>query len=187
MICSTTRMAEKLFCHSSLTCTWFRNYYKKLVSEEIHIAGITCEDKVLCIGSGSIPSTAIELAEQSGASIYAVDIDNEAVRCGRDVISRLGLSHKVFICSCPGEQCYFENYEYVHIAMQVTNKKKIIEEVFKRSKNTKVILRIPKEEIRHKYECIDDYLYSNPNINIKHVDFNHSMHTVANLMVLSAA
>ncbi|WNV87591.1 class I SAM-dependent methyltransferase [Umezawaea sp. Da 62-37] len=51
---------------------------------------LTSSSRVLLVGSGSFPMTPLYIAERTGACVVGVDIDEEAVELGRQVVKKLG-------------------------------------------------------------------------------------------------
>ena len=41
--------------------------------------------------------TAIEIVRQTNAQVHVVDIDNNAVKCARNVVAKLGLHEKITV------------------------------------------------------------------------------------------
>lgn len=69
------------------------DYFKNIescIEEEFGSFQITSESKVLLVGSGSFPMTPLLIAKRTGAEVVGIDIDDEAIKLGRNVVERLG-------------------------------------------------------------------------------------------------
>lgn len=69
------------------------DYFKNIescIEEEFGSFRITSESKVLLVGSGSFPMTPLLIAKRTGAEVVGIDIDDEAIQLGRNVVERLG-------------------------------------------------------------------------------------------------
>ena len=73
-------------------------YIKQLnaiVLHELQNVNITEQSKVLFIGAGSFPTTALAIAKETGAQVLGVDIDQEAVSLGKNVVEKFRFGNKV--------------------------------------------------------------------------------------------
>ncbi|PJO43114.1 SAM-dependent methyltransferase [Lysinibacillus xylanilyticus] len=68
---------------------YFRNI-EDCIEKEFGGFQITSQSKVLLVGSGSFPITLLMIAERTGAEVFGIDIDNEAVQLGKHVVNKLG-------------------------------------------------------------------------------------------------
>jgi nicotianamine synthase len=76
---------------------YYKNY-KKLVKTEVSViisAGITTASKILFVGSGPLPLTAILLAQEYGLSLSLVDNEQESVCLAKELIEDLSLSNQI--------------------------------------------------------------------------------------------
>ena len=65
--------SEKIIIHYPRILPFYIDYYDDIIDNEIQIAQITSETKILHIGCGSIPASIILLAKKTGAIISAED------------------------------------------------------------------------------------------------------------------
>jgi len=68
---------------------YFRNIEDCIEKESVSFQ-MTSQSKVLMVGSGSFPITLLMIAERTGAEVFGIDIDEEAIRLGKYVVSKLG-------------------------------------------------------------------------------------------------
>jgi len=119
MIAVCTECIERNFSKSNFLIKLYGLYYRNIVKNEVKLAGIRSCDRILCIGGGPIPSTAIEMARQTDACVHVIDMDGTAVVCARDVIKKLGLAHKITVEQARGEEVDISPYNVIHVALQV--------------------------------------------------------------------
>lgn len=68
------------------------DYFKNIescIEKEFGSFQVNSESKVLLIGSGSFPMTPLLIAKQTGAEVVGIDIDDEAIKLGLNVVERL--------------------------------------------------------------------------------------------------
>ncbi|OPH56923.1 rRNA methyltransferase [Paenibacillus ferrarius] len=68
---------------------YFRNI-ESCIEKEFGSAEVTSDSKVLLIGSGSFPMTPLFIAKRTGAEVVGIDIDEEAITLGYEVVKQLG-------------------------------------------------------------------------------------------------
>ena len=103
--------------HTSIT-DYFRNI-ESCIETEFGGFSVTPESKVLLIGSGSFPMTPLLIARRTGAEVVGVDIDEEAVTLGREVIAKLGSGLPVRLEHASAEQLAY-TAEATHIIFSST-------------------------------------------------------------------
>ncbi|MCU6711754.1 SAM-dependent methyltransferase [Paenibacillus sp. J5C_2022] len=81
--------AIKLLDEADAKSSYFQNIEACILQEFRHF-NVTAESNVLLVGSGAFPMTPLHIARQTGASVVGIDIDDEAVSLGRQVVARLG-------------------------------------------------------------------------------------------------
>ncbi|HEC2146144.1 TPA: staphylopine biosynthesis enzyme CntL [Staphylococcus delphini] len=80
--------AQRLIHGQGSTTGYFDNI-EHCISEEFGQFKITPNDTVLLVGSGAYPMTLVQIAQETGARVIGIDIDEEAVRYGQQVINIL--------------------------------------------------------------------------------------------------
>ncbi|MFF2175840.1 nicotianamine synthase family protein [Lysinibacillus sp. NPDC058147] len=69
------------------------NYFlniENFIEKEFGGFQITNQSKVLLVGSGSFPITLLMIAERTGAEVFGIDIDDEAIQLGKHVVNKIG-------------------------------------------------------------------------------------------------
>lgn len=143
----TCALEKLMYNHPAL----FRLYavpYSKVVRREIVLAGITSEDVVLNVGFGSLPFTAVHIAESTGAKVYAIDNDPKAVKCANELVDKLGLSRNIKVLEADGKETISIEFDIAVLALHVEPKSEVLKNLLPRSK---VIMRIPRKSLERSY------------------------------------
>lgn len=150
-----TRILEKVICSSKKLVEVYGKYYDKIVEKEVKLAALTDEDRLLCIGGGSVPWTAMLFARMTGARVDVVDTDHRAICNGQRVVKMFGLDDKVRVMRSNGLWLDASIYDAVHIALQVSPKGRVLDHLYKCCRSgTKIIMRMPKESLAYDYSNI---------------------------------
>ncbi|KAB2951809.1 class I SAM-dependent methyltransferase [Heliorestis acidaminivorans] len=144
LISKLTPLVEQVALRSSWMFRLHKKYYEEVVSKEILLGRITKEDKVLCIGGGPLPCTALEIAQRTGARVDVIDCDRSAVYCARKFVEKLGLTSQIKIFCASGQHIDTSPYTVVHVALQAMPQDAILRNVWQGAqKGTRVLLRCP--------------------------------------------
>ena len=119
------RFMEKKMSQSPLLARAYIAPYKKVVQKEIELAGIDKKDRVLNVGCGAVPFTAIYVACLTNARVWAIDRDERAVLQARSLVEKMGLSDSVRVFSGAGEDDLPCSFTVALIALQVEPKEKV--------------------------------------------------------------
>ncbi|RJE87016.1 class I SAM-dependent methyltransferase [Paenibacillus sp. 1011MAR3C5] len=113
------------------------------VSQELKIFGMEAASRILFIGSGAFPVSALTMAQESGAEVFCLDTDEEAVALGRRVAEAAGLLAKLTFTSSYGAgMSFLDRATHVVIASLVGNKHELLRELKAAAGlETKIILR----------------------------------------------
>lgn len=121
------------------------NLYHEVVMEEISMANISSTDRILVIGSGSVPSTPVILARETKAKIEAIDYDLGAVKRATIYIKNQGLQDNITIAYGDGLNYPIKNFNVIFVLYGVKNQQNILNYISKNiTKDTRVIYRSAK-------------------------------------------
>ncbi|KOY83060.1 methyltransferase domain-containing protein [Lysinibacillus macroides] len=95
--------AFRLLQHKEEMTNYFQNIESCIHREFSHFV-VTRHSKVLLVGSGSFPMTPLLIAKQTGAQVIGIDIDEEAVRLGRQVVEKVDGELNIQIDHCSVEE-----------------------------------------------------------------------------------
>jgi len=124
------------------------NWRKPVFLNEIKMAKVTSEDKVLLIGGGILPSESMIITETTNAEVVTIDNNKRACIYADAFIKKRGLSGKITIKHGDGINFPVKNFDVVFIAISVWP----IDTVFKNlsknlKKNAKIMCKSYKEDI----------------------------------------
>lgn len=150
-----TRMWEKICSRVPLLTHAYSNRYRKVVQREIDLGGITHRDRVLNIGCGAIPFTALLLARMTGAGVTAVDRDPEAVGRARKCVKRMQLSEAISVEVADGRRISAEPFSVTVVALQAEPKEEILENLLSTGREgLRAIFRSPSAAFDSNYDCL---------------------------------
>lgn len=101
----------------------------KFAEEEGIAAGVSSGSTMIFIGSGWVPESAIAHAHVHGCDVTCVDCNPEAIEVSRQLISRLGLGHKIQILHANGSDIDYGGYSHIAIAIMALPKADILRQV----------------------------------------------------------
>lgn len=100
------------------------------VKKEVETFEINKHSKVVFIGSGAFPISALTIAKQTSAEIMCLDIDMEAVEMGKNIAELTGLESRVsFTNKTVSELPFIKDATHVMIASLVKNKLEVLEDL----------------------------------------------------------
>lgn len=148
-------LMEKQIAFIPQLVSLYANFYREVVNNEISLAGITSDDRVLNIGCGGIPFTSILIARQAGAKVWAVDRDSDAVNVARKCIKKTGLNRLISVEHHNGIDPLPFNFSVAIVALQVEPKKKVLDNLMQNGTlGAKIIMRRPRPELSHQYDLL---------------------------------
>ncbi|GAB6091406.1 SAM-dependent methyltransferase [Spirochaeta dissipatitropha] len=155
--------AEKLLVQFPWAIRFYTGQYRDIVSRELEAANVSPGDTLLQIGCGSIPFTAIYLAELSDTNIVAIDNDASAVQRARKLVASLGLENRISIVHCDGTEIDGSGCSAVFIALQARPKSVILENLRRTCPaGTRFIFRSPAERFQTQYDSIPGIVALSP-------------------------
>ncbi|MBI5355905.1 MAG: hypothetical protein HZB68_05615 [Candidatus Aenigmarchaeota archaeon] len=92
-------------------------------------AGIGKNDKVLVVGSGPFPETAIAYAESFRCNVTCVEKELRFCEISRELIETLGLSEKIKVANCSGEHADVSGFDKVLVTILTKNRGEVLKNV----------------------------------------------------------
>lgn len=133
-----------------------RLFYRKMVSREIALSEITPGMRVLHVGCGPFPMTAMMLA-RFGARVTAADINPNALVPASRVLERNGLSSGIRLVSGCGCSLDYSGYQAVWISLHVQPMQKVIMRALDNTpQESVVVFRGPAGILTHFYDQTDE-------------------------------
>jgi len=133
----------------------YPNAYIESVRKEIEIANITKEDKILNIGCGPFPNTAIIISEITGAKVVAMDKNKFSTILAKKYLNDKNIKNTEIRL---GDAINYpmKDFDVILITNCATPRKKIIENVLKKSKSD---CRIICREVKNTKSSIREYVF----------------------------
>ncbi len=132
---------------------WYCKPYEQVVEREIGLAKMEKEDRVLNIGCGAIPFTAILIAQKTKAMVTAMDKNPLAIARARHCIESLGLSHQIRVHEGDGKDCASFDHSVIVVALQAEPKEEILRNLMRpKGKEARILMRIPAPRFRQHYD-----------------------------------
>ncbi len=123
---------------------YHRVFYQKLVEKEIKIAGIQPGMRVIQVGCGPYPFSAIMLAKQ-GCKVEAIDNDPQALERAGYVLEKLGLKEKVDLKLIDGHRVDYGEFDRVFVSLHVEPKDSVLQKaIAEMGARGKVVFRNPR-------------------------------------------
>jgi len=124
------------------------NWRKPVFLNEIKLAGVTKNDKVLLIGCGIFPSESMLIAEQIKAKVFCIDNSTKAVNIAKKIVEKKGLSDLVKIEYADGINYPPSDFDVIFIAVNVWPIDLVLRNLLKNIKtNTRVLCKSLKNDI----------------------------------------
>lgn len=153
MIKKIVSLLEKTCSQCRPLVELYSSPYMRVVQNEIDLAHITAADRVLNIGCGAIPFTAILIARLTGAQVVAVDRDPQAAQLAQNCVQKTGLGHLIQIVHGDGSQRMPERFDVAVIALQAEPRAQILSSLFSSGQEgRRIVTRLPSEPFRNQYD-----------------------------------
>lgn len=128
-------------------------YYRPIVEKEVGLSRVNQWDNILCVGGGFFPCTAILFHQLSGATVTVIDNDINAVKTAQKLIAKLGLAAHVRARHSDGVEICAQDYDIIHIAMQISPKEAVFHQVHDTARRqAKILVRNPKAHLERGYQ-----------------------------------
>lgn len=145
-------LCSKHICFGKI---YYYLFYKKMIAREAQLVDLKPGERVLHIGGGSFPFTAIHLALQ-GFKVQVVDMDRGAVKRARKVVEKWGLEDFIEIVAANGLEVSGAGFDAVWISLHVDPKEEIIKKLLSTlPASGRIIYRNPRGILRHYYPTVD--------------------------------
>ena len=155
-----TAALERLASRSNLLYRGLSLYYKNLVKQEVTLAGIQPGDKVLCVGGGPSPFSAILIHEYTGAEVTIIDNENHSVDIAQELIKKLGYSEAIKVSYGDGRSFSPRGYTVIQLAVQISPMDKVFGHLLKNSKlGTRILMRVPRKSLTGFYDAADPSIF----------------------------
>lgn len=132
-----------------------RLFYGPMVRREIALAGVDHTDRILHLGCGPLPLTAMTLAE-AGFRVDAVDRDPEAASSAVRVITQNALDGSINVICADGREVDYSGYDVVWVSFHVYPRRECLQQIVRTlSGGARVIFRNPRGWRKHFYSHVE--------------------------------
>ena len=114
-------------------------FYSRLVRKEAEECGINPGSRVLHVGCGPMPYTAIMLAE-TGIKVTGVDIDPGAVLSARKMVKQAGADRLVDIQHGDGKNLDPRDYDFIWVSLHAEPKEEVVPALLERMREGAVLV-----------------------------------------------
>jgi precorrin-6B methylase 2 len=132
--------SEKIFSKLHKLLPAYIKYYQELIQREIELAQMTGVNKILDIGSGSIPASCILLAKGTTAIVTGIDKNLESVKRAKKIISRLNLENQVEIIHANAMDFLMNDFDIIIIANGIQPYQDLLERVAKNMRDDAIVV-----------------------------------------------
>jgi protein-L-isoaspartate O-methyltransferase len=151
MLYNMVKFFERLAVRIKFLDVFYSAFGKCLVEKEISAASIIANDKVLHIGCGSFPYTAIIISQMSGAAVTAIDCDSIAVKDAKYYIKRKHIPW-VKIEKADGVNYPLTEFDVIVVSHGVKPKETVLKIILQSMKSgARLIYRNPKGFVGYLY------------------------------------
>ena len=157
---------EQLGARGDRRGRWYRDrFYYQLVKRELKSVVLNSGAKVLHIGCGPLPMTALYLAEM-GFCVDAIDYDSAAARSACKKVSQSLYNKCINVWKADGKDVDCSPYDAVWISLAVSNKREIVTRALQ-------TLRPGVPVLYRNYQGLLSLLYPRLNVNDIGFECNH--------------
>ncbi len=140
MIKPLTKMYEHLAVKTRILEKLGERYYTPMVEREVQTAAIRQDDRVLFIGGGPLPMSALLIARFTHATVDIVDCDKRALSKARHFLSKYDVP--ISFIHARGEEMVIDRYSVIIIAKQVMPKACVLRQLLDQaSSGTRILYR----------------------------------------------
>jgi protein-L-isoaspartate O-methyltransferase len=117
--------------------------YEAIVLKEIQLGSVSSKDTVLVIGGGSIPATALILADTAKAQCVVLDTDAKAVQHAITCVTNLDFQDKISIEVGDGAKYKVDGFDVIFVLYGVKNHTSVLQHLAKNiTSQVRVIFRV---------------------------------------------
>jgi len=134
-----------------LSSNYLKLYYE-FVEKEIKMAHISKKSKILVIGCGALPATALLVSIKTNANIVSIDYDPKAIHKASNFIENLKPKPNIKIEYADGLKYPIEKFDVIFVSYGVKRQIEILKHLSKNiDKNTRVIFRTTQDILNQNF------------------------------------
>jgi len=150
---------EIIFTNMSFFSFLYLKFHEPSVKKEIKMADISKSDKILHIGCGAIPYTAVIVSKELNTEITGIDNQARSINLAKKFLIKHKIHNKIHVEKESGETYNVSNFDIILISYGIGDIEAVLKNVFDNLKNNgKIILRKPiTEENEYINSIIEKY------------------------------
>jgi len=154
----TTQKIENLISYIPFLARLYSSPYQKVVKKEIELGDITHKDRILNVGCGAVPFTAIHIVKYTGAEVIAIDHDSNAVQKARTLLAKTGYDKKIKVQLKSGEEnLNTDDFSAAVVALQASPKTEILNNLLQYGgKGVRIIFRKASPNFSGQYDGLPE-------------------------------
>ncbi len=157
IIPSIVSSLEKKGAANSLLVGLYSRIYDEVIRKEINLAGITAGDRVLHVGCGGIPFTAVKVARLTGARVWAIDRDQEAVAAAGRCVKAMKLQNQIEVVQADGCSSLPAEFDVALVALQAEPKKELLDNLLDGgASSARLVFRKPRSDLFDQYDLLPE-------------------------------
>lgn len=130
-------------------------HYLRRVTHEAQAVGLRPQERILCIGAGALPFTALALAQLNHAPVDAIDHQPELVTRGQQWLLQHACHQQVRLRCEEGRCVAASGYTLVHIAAQAAPQAAILSHLWPQlTVGSRILVRLPLPWLGTLYESL---------------------------------
>lgn len=155
LIMQATQVVEKALMHWPWLQKKQWQHYLHRVQKEAHLVTLLPQEKILCIGAGYLPFTALAWSQLTQTCVDAIDNQPQIVHQGRLWLDDNQLSQQVDIRCEEGCEIDASGYSLIHLAAQAAPQAQILQHLWPQlAPGTRVLIRLPHPWLKVGYESL---------------------------------
>lgn len=152
ILTSTFQSWEKILHKRKPLFNLYGMIYSKVLNKEFFLGGFCAKDRIVNIGCGAVPFTAIYLSQKIGAKVVALDKDADALEKAHYSLRKYGLEKNIELVEADATKYVPRYYTGALVALQAEPKKKILENLLSNGeKGASLIFRQPRDIFTSQY------------------------------------
>ncbi len=169
-------MEKKVLSGNASWLNAYASFYRQTVRNEITLADITSKDKIVNVGCGSIPFTAMHLSQLTGAEVWAIDRDKEAIATAKALLNKINFKGKIHLMVADGQDPLPYDFNVAIVALQVEPKDQVIKNLFQyAAPDFRLIVREPRPFLKKMYDTASNMGAPKKKIYQGQLTFSHSL------------
>lgn len=143
--------------------TLYEKDISKAYEKETNLFDTLKSKKIIHIGCGAYPATAITLAKMNCKNIVAIDRNARAVKFANKIINKKKLNGTITVKKGDGRDYPIEQFDTIIVSSVIFPKIEVLKHIFKTARpNSKIIIR----ELSEVSDFVGDFIKSNKNIKL---------------------